>query len=264
MRHQRISQESYSCRCSATFLVDQKTMKKNAWRIPNSFSVCTEIWKRFWKEAVLYQWRQSSGSVGQYGWKDVVGIRRKWMSHFPRFDPVFQRSTQKQGTWKIVNTFYCRLTNNGNNLSHNSLQTSSVFTEQSPRYVKSMKSFWKNGGTRCDRAIKFLARAKCDQDRSTFGLSWLGSQRYSIATVWRTNWKAITTRQIEQILYGSRIFEYCWNWTILHYERHWRIFTISNSGLSWIHSSKRRRSITTKRMDPREHQDWARIGSCNQ
>ena len=32
----------------------------------------------------------------------------------------------------------------------------------------------------------------------------------------------------------------------------------------YTHSSKRRRSITTKRMDPREHKDWARIGSCNQ
>ena len=26
---------------------------------------------------------------------------------------------------------------------------------------------------------------------------------------------------------------------------------------------KRRRSITTKRMDPREHKDWARVRSCN-
>ena len=38
MRHQRISQEeSYLCRCSTTFLVDQQTMKKNAWRMPNLF-----------------------------------------------------------------------------------------------------------------------------------------------------------------------------------------------------------------------------------
>ena len=38
MRHQRISQEaSYLCRCSTTFLVENKTMKKNAWRMPNSF-----------------------------------------------------------------------------------------------------------------------------------------------------------------------------------------------------------------------------------
>ena len=42
------------------------------------------------------------------------------------------------------------------------------------------------------------------------------------------------------------------------------IFTISCSGLSWIHSSKWRRSITNKRMDPREHKDWARIRSCDE
>ena len=35
---QRISQEeSYLCRCSTTLPVDQKTMEKNAWRMPNSF-----------------------------------------------------------------------------------------------------------------------------------------------------------------------------------------------------------------------------------
>ena len=38
MRHQRISQEeSYLCRFSTTFPVDQKTMNKNAWQMPNSF-----------------------------------------------------------------------------------------------------------------------------------------------------------------------------------------------------------------------------------
>ena len=41
MRHQRISkEESYLCRCSMTFPVDQKTTKKNAWQIPNSY-LCT-------------------------------------------------------------------------------------------------------------------------------------------------------------------------------------------------------------------------------
>ena len=33
------------------------------------------------------------------------------------------------------------------------------------------------GATRCRGAIKFFTRAKCDQDRSTFGLWWLGSQK---------------------------------------------------------------------------------------
>ena len=39
------------------------------------------------------------------------------------------------------------------------------------------------------------------------------SQRSSIAEIWRTNWKVFTTRQIEQILYGRRIPEDCWNRT---------------------------------------------------
>ena len=44
---QRISQEeSCLCRCSTTFTVDQKTMKKNAWRMPDSF-LCLQ--KRFGK-----------------------------------------------------------------------------------------------------------------------------------------------------------------------------------------------------------------------
>ena len=30
-----------------------------------------------------------------------------------------------------------------------------------------------------------------------------------------------------------------------------------------VHSAKRRRNIATKRLDPREHQNWGRIGSCN-
>ena len=49
------------------------------------FSVHKKIWKRtmviywswFWKEVVLYQWRQSTRIVGQNGRKDDGGIRRK-------------------------------------------------------------------------------------------------------------------------------------------------------------------------------------------
>ena len=54
-----------------------------------------------------------------------------------------------------------------------------------------------NGETSCDGAIEFLTRAQCDQDRSTFGLWWPDQPRSSIATIWTTNWKAVTSRQIE-------------------------------------------------------------------
>ena len=108
-----------------------------------------------------------------------------------------------------------------------------------------------NGATRCDGTIKFLNRAQCDEDRSSFGLWWPSEWKISIATIWRMNWEAVTTRQIDKILYGFRISECCWE-SVFHYERHWRIFTIQYCGLSWIHSSKRRNNITTERMDPGE------------
>ena len=109
--------------------------------------------------------------------------------------------------------------------------------------------------TRCGRTIEFLIRAKCDQNRSAFGLWWSGSQRSPIAAIWRTNWKVTTTRQIEQILYGCRISECCWEWTVFHDERHWRILTIHRfSGLWWVHLSKRRKIIWTARLDQRNTQ----------
>ena len=207
------------------------------------------------KKVALYQWRQSTRSMGQYGWKDVVGIRRKWLSNFPCYEPTVQRSTQKQRTWKTVDTLCSRIGNDWDYFSHNCLcKPAESFWSNRGDMWRAWNPSWKNGETRCDGAIKFLTRAKCDQDRSTFGLWWPGQPRSSIAAIWRTNWKAVTTRQIEQILYGRRISECCWNWTILQDERHCWSLTISCGGLSWIHSSKRRRSITTKRMDPRETQ----------
>ena len=42
--------------------------------------------------------------------------------------------------------------------------------------------------------------------------------RSSIAKIRRTNWKVVTTRQVDQILYGCRIPECCWNRTVFHDE----------------------------------------------
>ena len=96
---------------------------------------------------------------------------------------------------------------------------------------------------------------------ATSPLSRAYTSRITIAKMWRTNWKVITTRQIEQILYGCRIPDCCWSRTVFHDERRWRILTIHRcSGLSWVHSAKRRRYIWTEGLDPREHQNWSRLG----
>ena len=44
--------------------------------------------------------------------KDVVGIRRKRMSDFPCYDPIVQRSTQKQRTLKTDDSLCCHSGNN--------------------------------------------------------------------------------------------------------------------------------------------------------
>ena len=188
------------------------------------------------------------------------------MSNFPCYESVVQRSTQKkksQGYGKLSIHCAADFWNDWNYFSHN------CFCKAAQSSQSSRRDMWRvwipsreNGATRCDGSNKFLTRAERDQERSTFGLWWPGQPRSSFAARWRTNWKAVTRRQIEQILYGREICEYCWNWTIRHDGRHCRIFTISCGGLSWIRSSKRS-SITTIRMDPMEYKDWDRIRSCN-
>ena len=68
---------------------------------------------------------------------------------------------------------------------------------------------------------------------------------------------------IETIIFDDSTSGSRWNRTVLHDERHCRILTIPCSGLSWMHSVKGRRSVTIKRMDPKQHKIWTRTGSCN-
>ena len=119
---------------------------------------------------------------------------------------------------------------------------------------------WKNGETCAGRTIwpivwadKFVGENTCTFHR------WSCTRR-SIAKLPRTSGKSLTTRSLVQDLYGCRIPEYGWRRTVLHDKRHWRILTIHRaSGLSWVHFAKRRRYIWTEGLDPREHQNWARV-----
>ena len=67
-----------------------------------------DVQRHFKKEVVFYGREQSTRNLGQYRGKDVVGIRRKRMSDFPCYDTSVQRSTQKQRTWKTVDSLCCR------------------------------------------------------------------------------------------------------------------------------------------------------------
>ena len=79
-------EESYLCRCSTTFPVDQKTMKKNAWRMPNSL-LCMQkdlekdIWS-FIGPGSEKKWYCISEDSPQGVWDNMAermlfGIRRK-------------------------------------------------------------------------------------------------------------------------------------------------------------------------------------------
>ena len=118
MRHLRNSQEeSYSYQCSTTSLVDQETTKKNACQMPISS---------------LYMQRDLEKDNGQFigpgsakkryciredspqgVWDNVaermlLEFAKKRLSNLPRYEPIVQRSTQKQWTWKTVDTLCSR------------------------------------------------------------------------------------------------------------------------------------------------------------
>ena len=131
----------------------------------NRISVCEKVWQRtmviywsyFWEVVVLYQWRQSTRNMGQYCWKDVVGIRRKQMSNFPRYEPIVQRSNQMQRTWKIVYTLLCRFGDDFNCFSHSNFYKTAQSLRSTRRNVwRVWNPSWKNGETRCDGASSSL------------------------------------------------------------------------------------------------------------
>ena len=99
------------------FLWIKRQWKRMPGECLTRFSVCKEKrtmvihWSWFWKEVVLYQWRQPTRSMGQYCRKNVGWIRRKRTPNFPCYEPIVPRSTQKQRTWKIVDTLCSRFGN---------------------------------------------------------------------------------------------------------------------------------------------------------
>ena len=79
--------------------------------------------------------------------------------------------------------------------------------------------------------------------------------------------------RIEKLSQQDKLSKFCMDAGFLSVVENGQYFmTKDTADLTQFHAvacreytlSKRRRSITTKRMDPRKRQNWARIGSCNQ
>ena len=94
MRHQRISkEESYLCKCSKSFSVDQKTTEKNAWQMPNSY-LCTQgdLEKDNGNSLVLFLKRSGTVSVKtvhkEYGTIWLKGCCWNWQKVIVQFSAV--------------------------------------------------------------------------------------------------------------------------------------------------------------------------------
>ena len=75
---------------------NKKAIKKNVWQMPESVSICKEIWywtiviylSRFWKEVVFSGRDWPTRNLGSYRGRNTVGIRRKRMSIFRVTTPL--------------------------------------------------------------------------------------------------------------------------------------------------------------------------------
>ena len=207
-RDQILQEQFYFCRCSTTFLVEQKTTKQNVWQTPSSY-LCTreDLEKGQWwlglssEKSGLLSVKTVHKESGKNCRKDVVGIRWERMSNVPCYDSIVQRSTQKQKD--IVN---CRFTMQPTRKRLRlffellSLQINSVCTEQSQSYVKSMNPFtrvWREPlwwGNRVPHSCSVCSRQK---------FLWI-----------------VMTQRIEMFdcnnLENELRSECCWKWTAIH------------------------------------------------
>ena len=209
-KHQKFSQEEfYLCRCSMTFPVDQKTTKKNVWQMPNSY-LCTrgDLEKGQWSfigPGSEKKWYCISGDSRQGVWDNIaermlLEFAEKWTSYFPcKREHCPEVDSKSKGRGQLSIDFAADL-----ETVETIFRIINCLCKPAQSLRSSRGDVWRvwipsreNGETRCDGAIEFLTRAQCDQDRSSFGLWWPSEPRSSIAAIWATNWKAVTTRQIE-------------------------------------------------------------------
>ena len=174
------------------------------------FSLCEEIfsrtmvipWTWFREKVVFYQWRDSpQGEWDTIAELMLIKVGESGHPVFRATSPLSRGQLKSKGGGKL-SIHYCADQETIETVSHNYLCKPAQSLRSSRRNVWRVRNLSRsNGATRCGRTIEFLIRAKRDQDRHVCEQWWSGSQRSSIATIWRTNWKVFTTRLSEQILY---------------------------------------------------------------
>ena len=253
MRHQRISQEeSYSCRCSTTFPVDQKTMKKNASQMPNSF-LCMQRDLESGTVSVKTVHKEY-GTIWPKGccWNSQkVDVQFSVLRlHCPESKGRGKLSIHFAANQKTIETVFRTI------VSANQLSLYGAIAEICEEYETLHQRsgrpvvMGQSSSSRVSSVIKTEVPLDCDDP----GNKDLPLQQYG--------------ERIQKLSQQDKLSKFCMDAGFLNVVEIGQYFrTKDTAEFSQFHavanSSKRRRSITTKRTDPREHQDRARIGSCN-
>ena len=254
-KNQKISQEgSSSCRCSTTSHGD---LKKTGMRIKCStrFELCKNIFTRkmvlprIWirKQVVFYSWKQTTRTMGQSRRADDDQIRRKQTPSLPIHNSIISRTAQKQNWWKIVNTLLRWWRNDWNCFSHNYFCLSAQYLRSSLRFVWRMQILPCENRETCFGVTiwPIVCAHKCDENIYTF-------DQWSCASP-RTSGQAVTTKIV---WLNFVMMQDCWQ-------------RLMSDSTAWVTCRgytlpRDEKIIWPEKLDSREHQNWARIGSHNQ
>ena len=108
-KHQKISQEEfYLCRCSTTFLVEQKTMKKNVWQMLDSYLCMQEdLEKDNGHSLVLILRKSGTLSMKTVHMESGTKLQKKMLLEFAESGcPIFHATTPlSRGQLKMKRTW---------------------------------------------------------------------------------------------------------------------------------------------------------------
>ena len=232
VKHQRILQnELSSCRCSTTSHGDRNTSRKNANEMLNSFLYLQKDSEQ--DNGSEKKWYSMSEDSPQGEWdkmadKMMVTLAESGHPVFRATSPLSRGVLKSKGGGKL-SIHYCA-------------DQETITTVFRTIISVNQLSIYGAVAEMCEEYESYHAERPVvgEQSRSSFVPNVINTnallndddsahQNFSIASIWRTNWKVITTRQIEHILYSCRIPDYCWSRKVFHDERHWRILTIHRS-----------------------------------
>ena len=233
------------CKCHTCDLICKK------------ISTRTLVILRTWigKEVVFYLHGQTTRRMEQSCWTNDDQVQRKRTPSFPSHE-------------SIINTLLCRWGNGWNCFSHKKIisanqlsiygAVSDLCDEYSACQARTVRPILSGQSDPLFEPARLLMTTPKPLTEVLAQENFLKVQR--------TSGKALTTRSIVKKFCTVAGFPgTSWSRTELHDKGHWRVLTIyRTSDMSWVHFATKWKIVWPDRLDLREHQNWARVGSHNQ